>query len=73
MSKETHPQHKTNILTDQEMTIGETPPPISLLKQPMRSLDSFNVCLCLLVLTAEPHFDLLLTKNGLGLLCHVPN
>ena len=31
----------------------------------MRSLDSRNTCLCLLVLTAEPHFDVLLTKNGL--------
>ena len=46
------------------MTLSETPP-ISLLKQPMRNLDSSNMCLYLLVLTAEPHFDVLLTKNGL--------
>ena len=58
-SREAHSQHKSNMpncLKDYDMAFWWDPP-ICLLKQPMRSLHSPNMYLCLLVLTAEPHFD----------------
>ena len=43
-SRQTHPQHKANIPIASEITISETPP-VSLLKPPMRNLDSPKMCL----------------------------